>query len=266
MLRFVGCDVHKRTAVFTILFEDGTRLGTYTVPVTREALRAFAERQLSAGDRLAMEATTNTWAVAGVLRPFVQEIVIGNPLRVRAIAEAKIKTDKVDSRVLAELLRADYLPAVWQPDTETQRLRRLTHRRAALVGDRTRLKNRLHSILHHTLVPLPECDLFSKKGIAWLRQVSLSEEEGLARDSDLRLLEQTELEIARGSRARTAITVRSASKEMRTRAGCWCRRLSIWGSIADRWGKPCAGSCKGKTARWPWWPVPESWRCCCGTC
>jgi transposase len=196
MLRFVGCDVHKRTAVFTILLDSGTLFATYTVPVTREGLAAFAERQLSSEDRLAMEATTNTWAVAGVLRPFVKEIVIGNPLKVRAIAEAKIKTDKVDSRVLAELLRCAYLPVVWQPDQETQRLRRLTHRRAALVSDRTRLKNRLHSILHHTLVPLPVCDLFSKKGIAWLREVPLAQEEALARESDLRLLEQTELEIA----------------------------------------------------------------------
>ena len=196
MLRFVGCDVHKRTAVFTILLQDGTLCGTYTVPVTREALTAFAGRQLSVEDRLAMEATTNTWAVAELLRPYVQEVVIGNPLRVRAIAEAKIKTDKVDSRVLAELLRADYLPAVWQPDHDTQRLRRLTHRRAALVSDRTRLKNRLHSILHHCLIPLPGFDLFSQKGRAWLEQVSLSKEEGLARDSDLRLLEQTEREIA----------------------------------------------------------------------
>jgi transposase len=196
MVRFVGCDVHKRTAVFTILTEDGELVATSTVAVTREALRIFAERQLGREDRLAMEATTNTWAVAGVLRPFVAEIVIGNPLRVRAIAEAKIKTDKVDARVLAELLRADYLPAVWQPDAETQRLRRLTHRRAALVSDRTRLKNRLHSILHHVLVPLPECELFSKAGIAWLRHVPLGKEEAQARDSDLRLLEQLEGEIA----------------------------------------------------------------------
>jgi transposase len=196
MLRFVGCDVHKRTAVFTILLEDGTLFASYTVPVTREALTAFAKQQLKKEDRLAMEATTNTWAVAGVLRPFVQQVVISNPLKVRAIAEAKIKTDKVDSRVLGELLRCDYLPVVWQPDAETQRLRRLTHRRAALVSDRTRLKNRLHSILHHTLVPLPEFDLFSKRGIVWLRELPLAEEEAQARDSDLRLLEQTELEIA----------------------------------------------------------------------
>jgi transposase len=195
MLRFVGCDVHKRTAVFTILLESGAVFATYTVPVVREALTKFAQGQLQTEDRLAMEATTNTWAVAELLRPFVGEIVISNPLRVRAIAEAKIKTDKVDSRVLAELLRCDYLPRVWQPDRETQRLRRLTHRRAALVSDRTRLKNRLHSILHHTLVPLPACDLFSHQGIAWLRQVPLEEEEAQARESDLRLLEQTEQEI-----------------------------------------------------------------------
>src|SRR6185437_9015247 len=184
------------TAVFTILLEEGTVFATYTVPVTREALAAFAQQQLGREDRLVMEATTNTWAVAELLRPFVVEVVISNPLRVRAIAEAKIKTDKVDSRVLAELLRCDYIPRVWQPDPETQRLRRLTHRRAALVSDRTRLKNRLHSILHYTLVPLPPCDLFSQRGIAWLRQVPLEEEEAQSRESDLRLLEQTEREIA----------------------------------------------------------------------
>jgi transposase len=94
MLRFVGCDVHKRTAVFTILQEEGKLLARYTVPVTREALRAFAERQLAAEDHLAMEATTNTWAVAGVLRPFVGEIVIGNPLRVRRLRKPRSRRTK----------------------------------------------------------------------------------------------------------------------------------------------------------------------------
>jgi transposase len=196
MVRFVGCDVHKRTAVFTVLLADGMVQSTYSVIVTREALAHFAELHLASEDWLAMEATTNTWGVADVLRPYVGKIVISNPLRTRAIAEAKIKTDKIDSRVLAELLRADYLPAVWQPGPDTQRLRRLTHRRAALVSDRTRLKNRIHSVLHHCLVPLPKGDLFSKQGRAWLQGLTLPEPEAAARDSDLRLLEQTEREIA----------------------------------------------------------------------
>lgn len=196
MTRFVGCDVHKRTAVFTFLLPGGTIQAAHSVAVTRETLAQFAEQYLSGEDRLAIEATTNTWAVAELLGPYVQEIVISNPLRTRAIAEAKIKTDKVDSRVLAELLRADYLPPVWQPDAESRRLRRLTHRRAALVSDRTRLKNRLHSILHHCLVPLPRFDLFSRQGRAWLQALPLPEQEAAARDSDLRLLEYTEHEIS----------------------------------------------------------------------
>lgn len=196
MVRFVGCDVHKQTAVFTVLLADGAVHATHSVVVTREALAHFAELHLTGEDRLAMEATTNTWGVAEVLRSHVQEVVISNPLRTRAIAEAKIKTDRIDSRVLAELLRADYLPRVWQPGPETRRLRRLTHRRAALVSDRTRLKNRLHSVLHHCLVPLPRGDLFSKSGLAWLRELTLPEPEAAARDSDLRLLAQTEQEIA----------------------------------------------------------------------
>jgi hypothetical protein len=58
-------------------------------------------------------------AVAELLGPFVSETVTWNPLRVQTIAKAKIKADKIDSRVLAELLSADYLPPVWQPDRES---------------------------------------------------------------------------------------------------------------------------------------------------
>jgi transposase len=58
------------------------------------------------------------------------------------------------------------------------------------------MKNRLHSILHHCLAPLPHGDLFSKSGLAWLRELTLPEPEAVARDSDLRLLAQTEQEIA----------------------------------------------------------------------
>jgi transposase len=73
-----------------------------------------------------------------VVRPFVADVVVSNPLRTKAIAEAKVKTDKVDAEVLAQLLRCEYLPSVWQPDEKTRALRHLTTHRTALIGDRTR--------------------------------------------------------------------------------------------------------------------------------
>ena len=57
-----------------------------------------------------MEATTNCWAVADVLRPHVAKVVVSNPMATKAIAQAKVKTDKVDAHVLAQLFRCDFLP------------------------------------------------------------------------------------------------------------------------------------------------------------
>ena len=91
--------------------------------------------------------------------------MISNPLRTRAIAEAKVKTDKVDARVLAELLAAGYLPGIWWPDEDLQALRRLVARRGGIVRERTRLKNQVQAILHRNLLPrCPAADLFGKKG------------------------------------------------------------------------------------------------------
>jgi transposase len=103
---------------------------------------------------IAVEATTNTCAVAGLLQPFVREVVPFNPLKTRAIAEARIKTDRMDASVLVHLLRTDFLPRDWVPDTQTQQLRHLTTGRANLTSGRTRLKNRFHPVLHQRLIPL----------------------------------------------------------------------------------------------------------------
>lgn len=77
----------------------------------------------------------------------MKQIVIGNPLKTKAIAEAKIKTDKVDAEVLAQLLRCDYLPEVWQPDQATQVQRALLTHRAGIMSRRGRHKNRVQCML-----------------------------------------------------------------------------------------------------------------------
>jgi transposase len=195
MPRCIGCDVHKREAQIAILQENGAWAEPVRLPCTREALTAFARQHLQPDDRLALEATFHTWALVELLRPFVGEVVVSNPLRTKAIASAKIKTDKVDARVLAELLRSDFLPRVWQPDPETQRRRRLVSRRASLVGDRTKIKNRLHAVLHHRLIPAAVPDLFNPPGRRWLAARELDPPGRAALDSELRLLDAVEAEI-----------------------------------------------------------------------
>ena len=72
---------------------------------------------LGPDDEVALEATTNSDAIATLLRPVVARVVVSNPRKTRAIAEAKVKTDKVDARILAQLLAADFLPAPGSPMT-----------------------------------------------------------------------------------------------------------------------------------------------------
>jgi transposase len=193
-MRFVGLDVHKKVIEACFLSPEGKVEERLRFDLTRESLREFAEKRLGSEDRVALEATTNTWAVVEALKPHAGEVAVSNPLKTRAIAEARIKTDKVDAEVLAQLLRADFLPRVWEPAEDIRELRRLCSRRAALVGHSVAIKNRIHSILHQRMIQAPEEDLFSEKGLAWLKSLDLDEEGRFTLDSDLRLLNAIQAE------------------------------------------------------------------------
>ncbi|WP_145286175.1 IS110 family RNA-guided transposase [Pirellulimonas nuda] len=116
-------------------------------------------------------------------------------MKTKAIAEAKVKTDKVDAEVLAQLLRCDYLPSVWVPDDVTRTLRQLTGRRERLVTERTRLKNRIQSVLASILVPVPVKTLFCQVGLRWLAGCGLPAELRALVESDLRLIAVVDQEI-----------------------------------------------------------------------
>jgi len=82
-------------------------------------------------------------------------VAIANTRKLRAIAESKVKTDKLDASTLCELLAAGFLPAVWSPDELTRALRRRLQRRAKLVRARTRAKNECHAVLARNLKGKP---------------------------------------------------------------------------------------------------------------
>jgi transposase len=181
-------DVHREFAQIAV-WEDGIVGQAGQVATTPEGMRAFAD-SLLATDEVAIEATCNTHAIAKLIAPRVARVVISNPMKTRAIAEAKVKTDKVDAQVLAQLLAADYLPSVWIADEQTQALRRQVGRRAHIVRQRTRLKNQVQSILHRNLVPRPPvADLFGIKGRCWLANQPLPPDEAVAVEALLRQLD-----------------------------------------------------------------------------
>lgn len=193
--RYVGVDLHKAVATFHILSRDGKTLKTGDLDVTPESIKQFAATHLRRGDQLAVEVTSNTWAFVRMIKPHVSKVVVSNPMKTKAIAEANIKTDKVDARVLADLLRCDYLPSVWVPSPDVEDNRALAARRTALVNQRTGIRNRIHAVLARRLISVPAGGLFSAKGLVWLQELDLDPFDRALIDSDLRLLE----EIARQS-------------------------------------------------------------------
>ena len=176
-MRSIGMDVHRSFAQIAVV-EDGLCRDEGQIGVKPENLRAWATEFLRPDDEVALEATTNSDAIAVMLQPLVGRVVVSNPRKTRAIAEAKVKTDKVDARILAQLLAADFLPETWVADDRTRMRRRPVSRRTNLVKQNTRLKNQVHAILSRNLVPTcPHSSLFSGVGRKWLFKQDLPADE-----------------------------------------------------------------------------------------
>jgi hypothetical protein len=143
MQRVIGMDIH-RTFAEVVFWEAGRLRSGGRVDMTRSGLEGFG-RSLSKEDEVVVEATGNAMAVVRVLSPYVARVIVANPLQVKAIAHAHVKTDKIDAGVLASLRAAGFLPEVWVPDADTERLRRLVSRRNQVVRHRTRIKNEVHA-------------------------------------------------------------------------------------------------------------------------
>jgi transposase len=189
-LRVIGMDIHRVFAEVVALVDgEVTRLGR--VDMRRDRLEAFARATLTHDDHVVVEATGNAAAVVEVLRPHVGRAVIANPKQVRLIADAKVKTDRIDATVLARLYASGFLPEVWIPDERTAAMRRQVTRRTQLVRQRTRLKNAAQSILHaHLIPPCPHQDLFGKSGRGWLAGQWLPDDERAAVERHIRELDR----------------------------------------------------------------------------
>ena len=214
-MRIIGLDIHRAFAE-AVAWQEGKLKRIGRIDMRRDQLTAFAASLLNT-DVVVVEATGNAAAVAAVISPHVRRVVIANPMQVRVIAHAKIKTDTIDAGVLAQLYASGFLPEVWIADEATQALRRQVTRRNQVVRQRSRLKNIIQSILHAHLIPAcPVADLCGPKGRAWLSEQVLPDDERFAIERHLREFDRLadDLRVIERDLARSALADESVARLM----------------------------------------------------
>jgi len=176
-MRFFGLDVHLDFCEVAVV-QDGKVSRVGRVDSTPEAIREFAAG-LNGSDQVVLESSCGAMMIARLLgESNVGRVLVCNAAETRAISHARVKSDRFDAAMLAKLLSAGMLKAVWVPDEATSALRRRVARRAGLVRARTRVKNEVHAVLARCLLGRPPAsDLFGKQGRVWLAGQELPVEE-----------------------------------------------------------------------------------------
>lgn len=194
---FYGLDIHKKFIQVCRLDTDGRNRCDFRIDADRPAIVKFAA-SLTREDAAVMETTFHTWAIWSLLREHSHgaRIEVANSMQVKAIAEARIKTDKIDAHILAQLLRTDFIPAVVMPDDPTWQLRQLMTHRQLLARHRTATRNAVCGILHRKLLTAPVRELFGPTGRRWLQEQHYSDMERLMLDGALAHLDSLDTRIA----------------------------------------------------------------------
>lgn len=186
-----GIDAHAKYQIVTIVDKSGQRVVSATRVETRlpQRLRELLEpyRPL----RVVVEASPFWPWIYDLLTPEGIEVVLAHAKRLRAIAEADQKSDRLAADLLARMLQAGLIPRVFpKPPAQRDRARLVRHR-VVLMRKRTMLLNRIHSQLHPHGLSLPRGQLKTRKGRRWVREVGwprLSPESRALVRSHLRLV------------------------------------------------------------------------------
>jgi len=193
--RYIAIDIHKHYLMIGGI-DAHKRIVLQPRRIELHRWPAWAQANLQPTDAVVIEATTNAWVIYDLLVTLVGRAVVAHPAKVKLIADARVKTDKVDVLTLAQLLRADMLPEVWVPPPHVRELRALLSHRRRQVSLQTTAKNRLQSVLHRLNLRPPEGDAFAQKQRAWWEALDLSPTERLRVNQDVATLEHIGPQIA----------------------------------------------------------------------
>jgi transposase len=162
MKLYCGLDIHKNFHVGCIMDEKGKIIKEGKFDNSTEGIDGFFSG--FAVSKVVIESTGFWWPVYESLEAKGYKVVLAHPFRVKAIASAKLKTDKVDSQMLAHLLRADLIPESYIPSKKIRELRNLVRHRTNLVKVRVTIKNKIKAYLLREGIKPKGSFLFSKLG------------------------------------------------------------------------------------------------------
>lgn len=186
-MQFVGMDTHKEFSQVCVMDESGSVLYNERVANTPESIDGLVSR-LEPGCKVVMEASSCWQYLYDYLEEHGFDMSLANPLQVKAIASARVKTDKIDAETLAHLLRADLIPESYVPPQLVRDERQVVRLRASLVDIRTQLKNKVHAVLARQGIKHSFSDLFGKSGTAFLQTLELAPASRFELDEYLTLL------------------------------------------------------------------------------
>lgn len=153
---YCGIDIAMKTSYLYITDSQGRKKISGEISTQYMALSHRLRPYVSKGLKIAIEAGNQTAWVYDCLVRLGAEVVVVNPAKVKLIAESRRKTDKIDAKILAELLRLDGLPEpVHMPDRPTRELRGLLVGRKQLVQARAKLCNVVRGMLRQEGIRLP---------------------------------------------------------------------------------------------------------------
>jgi len=193
--RYLALDIHKHYSVVAGVNFEG-QMVVEPVRIEHADLEGWLKKYIQPTDYVVIESTTNAWHIYDLLEPLAEKVVVANPIKVKQIAQARVKTDIRDTLILARLLAANMVPVIWVPPAHVRNLRYLLSQRRHLVGMHTQTVNRMHSVAHRHHLNHPKGKRFNERNTKWQRDNVLSDSEKFQLELDMNtkihLAEQTE--------------------------------------------------------------------------
>lgn len=186
---YTGVDLHRRTSYLTTVDQRGKVVARANLPNDQKAILAYFA-QLPGPTRVVIEATAGWYWLHDLLVEKGIHVIISNPVKTKAIASARIKNDKLDSHMLAQLLRAELIATVYIPSIQSRALREMLRYKEQLAQDIRRTKNRIHSLLIKNNLHVPYSNLLGLKAIDYLHNLQLPHHHRLYLDNHLQLYQQ----------------------------------------------------------------------------